>query len=80
MLAAKHTESHSAAGAVAAADHTRSGAERRARTTTVAIVATAQNETSGSTLGRIIGCTGAEDDARPSSTSLLDSSLDVSCA
>jgi hypothetical protein len=32
---------------VAAADHTRSGAEQRARTTAVAILAAAQNGTSG---------------------------------
>jgi hypothetical protein len=46
MLAAKHTELHWAADAVAAADHTRSGAEQRARTTAVAILAAAQNGTS----------------------------------
>ena len=44
-LAAKHTELNWAAGAVAAADHTRSGAEQRARTTAVAILAAAQNGT-----------------------------------
>jgi hypothetical protein len=46
-LAAKHTEPHSAAGAVAAADHTRSGAEQRARTTGAASRTSAQNGTSG---------------------------------
>jgi len=45
--------------------------ERRDRTTTMAILTAAQNGTSGSTLGRITGWTGAEDDARPSSTLLL---------
>src|ERR1017187_4040766 len=44
-LAATHTKPHSASGGVAAADHTRSGAEQRARTTAVAIVAAAQNGT-----------------------------------
>ena len=46
-LAAKHTELHWVAGAVAAADHTRSGAEQHARTTAIAIQPAAQNGTSG---------------------------------
>lgn len=43
---AKHAETRSAVGAVAAADHTRSGAEQRARTTAAATLAAAQNGTS----------------------------------
>jgi hypothetical protein len=38
-------EPHAAASAIAASDHTRSGAEQRARTTAVAILAAAQNGT-----------------------------------
>ena len=44
---AEDTEQRSAANAVSVADRTRSGAEQRARTTAVAIVAAAQNGTSG---------------------------------
>jgi len=43
---AEDTEQRSAANAVSVADRTRSGAEQRARTTAVAIVAAAQNGTS----------------------------------
>jgi hypothetical protein len=43
---AKHAELLSAAGAVDAADCLRSGAAQRARTTSVAILAAAQNGTS----------------------------------
>jgi len=42
-----HTEQLSAADAVGAADHTQSGPEHRARTTIIAILAAAQNGTSG---------------------------------
>jgi hypothetical protein len=42
-----HTKPLSAADVAGAASLTRSGAERRARTTMVAILATAQNGTSG---------------------------------
>jgi hypothetical protein len=41
-LAAKHTEPHAAASAIAACDRTRSGAEQRARMTAIASVAAAQ--------------------------------------
>jgi hypothetical protein len=44
---AKRTEPLSVAGAVGAANHTRPGAELRARRTAVAILAVAQNGTSG---------------------------------
>ena len=44
---AKHTEPRSTVGAVGAAGRTRSGTERRARTTSVALMAAAQNGTSG---------------------------------
>jgi hypothetical protein len=42
--AAKHIEPRLAASAASAADRTRSGAERRARTTAIAILAVARNE------------------------------------
>ena len=44
-VTAKHTELHSTASAMAAADHTRWGAEQRARNTAVAILAAVQNGT-----------------------------------
>jgi len=50
-LTAEQTEPHSAAGAVAAGDHTSSGAEQRARMRAVAIVASAQNGTYARPLG-----------------------------
>ena len=43
----QHAETRSVSGVVGTASRTRSGAERRSRTTTVAIVPEAQNGTSG---------------------------------
>ena len=55
VLTAKHTDPHSVAGALAAADHTHSGAEQQARTAVIAPVAAAQNESSLSQVGNCEG-------------------------
>jgi hypothetical protein len=46
-MATMRTEPHSAAGAGAATVHTHTGAEQQVRTTVIALVAAAQNGTSG---------------------------------